>query len=205
MKPILTTAVLLVAAVVVGVWALPLVTGPEAAAQEQEGGRMAERHAEIFDDVTEAVAVIHPTHENDVRGWVRFRERDNGRVRVTAELEGLNAGQAHGFHIHEYGDCTAGDGTSAGSHYNPADHPHGLPNGDERHAGDLGNLEANDDGVATLELTVSNVTVAGLRNPILGRGVIVHAEEDDGSQPLGGAGARLGCGVIGIAEPREQQ
>lgn len=156
--------------------------------------------ASPFDGITEAVAVVHPTEGNDAHGWVRFSELDDGRVRVTAEIHGLNPGQRHGFHAHEFGDCTAPDATSAGGHYNPHGHPHALPNNGERHAGDFGNLEADDQGVARLELTVDNLTVAGDDAPVIGRAVIVHRDEDDGSQPLGDAGPRIGCGVIGVAQ-----
>ncbi|MEX0654450.1 MAG: superoxide dismutase family protein [Phycisphaeraceae bacterium] len=153
-----------------------------------------------FRGVNDAVAVVHPTADNDAHGTVRFHHHEDGHVIVTARIEGLAPNSSHGFHIHEFGDCSAADGTSAGGHYNPGDHPHALPNGDERHAGDLGNLEANDEGVAELELTVDNITLAGVPNPIVGRGVIVHQQEDDGSQPTGNAGARIGCGVIGVAQ-----
>jgi Cu-Zn family superoxide dismutase len=90
---------------------------------------------------------------------------------------------------------------SAGGHYNPENHQHGLPETEMRHAGDLGNLEADSEGKATLERTVSNISIAGMKNPIIGRGVIVHAKVDDGGQPVGNAGGRIGCGVIGVANP----
>ena len=70
---------------------------------------------------------------------------------------------------------------SAGGHYNPESHPHGLPESDTRHAGDLGNLQADNDGKVHYEITVSNISVAGTKNPIIGRGVIVHAKPDDGN------------------------
>lgn len=159
-------------------------------------------HGTPFADLDRAVAVLHPTEGNDVSGTVHF-EQTGGNVTINAEVHGLEPNSQHGFHIHEYGDCTAADGTSAGGHYNPEGHAHALPNGETRHAGDLGNLEANDEGVATLELTVDNITIAGHENPILGRGMIVHAQEDDGGQPTGNAGARLGCAVIGVAQPNE--
>lgn len=154
-----------------------------------------------FADIAHAVAVMHPTAGNEARGIVRFREVEDGRVRIVARIEGLPAGRDYGFHVHEFGDCTADDGTSAGSHYNPEGHPHGLPNGDERHAGDFGNLTANNNGVAELDLTVDNLTIAGMKNPLAGRGVIVHGDPDDGSQPLGNAGPRIGCGAIGVTQP----
>jgi Cu-Zn family superoxide dismutase len=118
---------------------------------------------------------------------------------VVAHVEGLNPGQKHAFHIHQFGDCSSPDAMSAGGHYNPEGHEHGLPDKEQRHAGDLGNLQADDSGKAHHEITVKNVTIAGTKNPIIGRGVIVHAKPDDGRQPVGNAGARIACGVIGVA------
>lgn len=158
--------------------------------------------AEAADPVN-AVAVLHPTEGNKVKGWVKF-EQTNAGVKVTAHVEGLKPNSKHGFHIHEFGDCSAPDGTSAGGHYNPEGHEHALPDGKTRHAGDLGNLEANAQGMAHYEMVVANISVSGEKNPILGRGVIVHAQPDDGSQPVGNAGARLACGVIGVAQAPKQ-
>ena len=152
------------------------------------------------DGVDMAVAVLHPTEGNDAHGTIRFRA-EGGQVIVRADIRGLEPNSVHGFHIHEYGDCTAADGTSAGGHYNPEGVKHGLPPDTPRHAGDLGNLEADASGRATQVLTVDNITIDGERNPILGHGMILHGQRDDGGQPTGNAGARLACGVIGIANP----
>src|SRR6266567_5019880 len=100
----------------------------------------------------QAVAVLHPTAGQKCHGVVRFTEEGDS-VKVVADLEGLSPGQKHAFHIHQYGDCTAPDAMSAGSHYNPEGHQHGLPDGENRHAGDLGNVEADSDGKAHYELT----------------------------------------------------
>lgn len=148
--------------------------------------------------IKELVAVIHPTEGNEAHGAVHFSEVADG-VKVVADIEGLTPNQKHGFHIHEYGDCEAANGTSAGGHYNPEGYDHGLPTTVLRHAGDLGNLQADENGAAHYEITVHNISIGGMHNPILGRGVIVHAKPDDGGQPTGNAGARLGCGVIGVA------
>jgi Cu-Zn family superoxide dismutase len=148
----------------------------------------------------QAVAVLHPTAGQKCQGVVRFTEEGDS-VKVVADLEGLNPGQKHAFHIHQYGDCTGADGMSAGGHYNPEGHEHGLPVTENRHAGDLGNVEADSAGKAHYEITVKNITVAGSKNPIIGRGVIVHAKVDDGSQPTGNAGGRIACGVVGVANP----
>jgi Cu-Zn family superoxide dismutase len=145
-----------------------------------------------------AIAVLHPTEGNKCKGVVRFTEQD-GKVKVVAEVEGLTPGQKHAIHVHQCGDCSSADGMSAGGHYNPDNHPHGLPDAKERHAGDFGNLQADDQGKARLELTVDNITVQGHHNPVIGRAVIVHAKADDGGQPVGNAGGRIACGVIGVA------
>jgi Cu-Zn family superoxide dismutase len=146
------------------------------------------------------VAVLHPTAGNQCHGLVRFIQ-DGELVKVVADFEGLTPGQKHAFHIHQYGDCSSPDGMSAGGHYNPEGHQHGLPDTESRHAGDLGNVQADEQGKAHYELMIKNVSIMGTRNPILGRGVIVHAKVDDGGQPVGNAGARIACGVIGVANP----
>lgn len=146
--------------------------------------------------VATAVATIAPTAGNAVRGTVEFRELKDGSVRVVADLEGLTPGQQHAMHVHEKGDCSAPDGTSAGGHYNPGQHDHGLPPAEPRHAGDLGNVTADANGRAHYEITVTNLSIRGANNPVEGFAVIVHAKPDDGGQPVGNAGARLGCGVI---------
>jgi len=147
-------------------------------------------------------AVIHPTEGNEASGVVTFvREGDN--VRVTATVAGLEPESMHGFHIHEYGDCSAEDATSAGGHYNPYGMPHSSPTDTERHMGDLGNLIADEEGIATVDFVDEVLEMDGIFS-ILGYGVVVHAEEDDlVSQPTGDAGARIGCGVIGVAQPAD--
>lgn len=159
-------------------------------------------YAETMNDgqpTNRAVAVLHPTEGSQVTGTVVFIQEDDG-VRIEATVEGLQPGK-HGFHIHERGDCTAPDGTSAGGHYNPDGHPHAGPDQHPRHMGDLGNLDANTDGRARYERTDDYVTLNGPKS-IVGRGVIVHAGEDDfTTQPTGAAGGRLACGVVGIANP----
>ncbi len=157
--------------------------------------------------VTEAVAVVQPVGKNSkVHGVVHFTQVEGG-VRIAAEIEGLKPDSRHAFHIHEFGDATglATDGKSAGGHYNPESQPHGGPDAEHHHAGDLGNLEANDKGHARYERTIHGLTIAGEHDPIVGRSVIIHAGEDDFStQPTGTTGdgtTRVGCGVIGVAKP----
>ncbi|HDZ07728.1 superoxide dismutase family protein [Pseudohongiella sp.] len=146
---------------------------------------------------SEFVAVLHPTDGNDVDGFVLFSNTDEG-VRVAAQIRGLAPMSSHGFHIHEFGDCQAADASSAGGHFNPAGMPHGAPESEQRHDGDLGNLIANDAGVAQSNMVDSELSFSG-PDSILGRAVVIHAGADDlESQPSGAAGPRVACGVIGV-------
>jgi Cu-Zn family superoxide dismutase len=147
---------------------------------------------------TKAVAVLHATQGNSVEGKATLSKAEGG-VKVNVHVTGLTPGK-HGFHIHEFGDCSAADGASAGGHFNPSSESHGAPGDAQRHTGDLGNIEANAEGVADLEYIDSRAAFDGA-NSILGRGVIVHAGADDlKTQPTGNAGGRLACGVIGAAK-----
>ena len=169
-------------------------------AAERAGQRPAERRRG-FQDINNAVAVLHAAKGQQVAGTVTFTEVQNG-VRIVVEVRGLKPTTAHGFHIHEFGDCSADDFSSAGGHYNPWDATHGAPDTaqPQHHAGDLGNLEADDNGVARKELVMRNISLVR-RNPILGRAVVIHAGPDDlKTDPAGDSGARIACGVIGIAK-----
>lgn len=141
-----------------------------------------------------ATVTLSPASDSKVRGTVNFiREKDS--IRVEANLTGLTQGQ-HGFHIHEKGDCTAADASSAGGHFNPGGMPHGGPLGPQRHVGDLGNIEADASGNARYSQSFSDLKLDG-DTSIIGRSVIVHAKADDyKSQPSGDAGGRIACGVI---------
>ena len=146
--------------------------------------------------ISHAVAVLAPTDGSAANGVVTFTQLEAG-VRVVADLIGLEPG-VHGFHVHEFGDCSASDGTSAGGHFNPEGFEHGAPTDEYRHVGDLGNVTADDSGVVHYEYVDNRIGFAG-SNSIIGRGVIVHAGEDDlATQPTGAAGARVACGVVGI-------
>lgn len=150
-------------------------------------------------EVKKAVAVLHPSSGSQVTGTVTFTKTADG-VQVVADLTGLKPGK-HGFHIHEFGDCSAPDATSAGSHFNPTNDPHAGHDAAKRHVGDLGNIEADSSGKAHLELTDKMMTMSGDKS-IIGRGVIVHEKADDlKTQPTGDAGGRLACGVVGVAKP----
>jgi Cu-Zn family superoxide dismutase len=145
-----------------------------------------------------AVAELAPTQGNETKGSVSFKLVD-GRVHVTGQVTGLKPGSEHGFHIHEKGDCSAPDGASAGGHFNPGTQDHGSVASDPHHGGDMPNITANAEGVATIDAPVSsNVNIGkGDGFDIIGRGLIVHADADDyTTQPTGNAGARLACAVI---------
>jgi superoxide dismutase, Cu-Zn family len=145
-----------------------------------------------------AIAVVYPAKDKTVKGMIMFTQTENG-VKVVAHLEGLTAGK-HGFHVHEFGDCSAPDATSAGGHFNPTQMSHGAPTDAARHSGDLGNIVADEKGVADLEWVDPMMQLSGPQS-IIGRAVIVHAKEDDlKTQPTGNAGPREGCGVIGVAK-----
>ncbi|HTL15262.1 MAG TPA: superoxide dismutase family protein [Thermomonas sp.] len=121
-------------------------------------------------------------------------------VHLRGEVGGLSPGSQHGFHIHEKGDCSAADASSAGGHFNPAGQPHGRAGHGAHHAGDADNLVADANGVAKVDAHVSGVTLGGgAANDIAGRAIVVHAVADDyASQPSGNAGARVACGVIRV-------
>lgn len=177
---------------------LALAAGASCAPQSETGEEMAGEMAEPGPTVTRAVAVLQPTQGYEARGIVTFTTVGAG-IEVVAQIEGLAAGR-HGFHIHQLGDCTAPDGTSAGGHFNPDGTPHGAPGDAERHVGDLGNAEADEAGMAQYQRTDNVIALSGAHS-IIGRAVIVHAGEDDlVTQPTGNAGPRIACGVIGIAQ-----
>ncbi|MCX6287322.1 MAG: superoxide dismutase family protein [Bacteroidetes bacterium] len=145
-----------------------------------------------------AICVLYATQGNTVSGTVIFTRLPEG-VRVVADLNGLTPGK-HGFHIHEFGDCSSPDGSSAGGHFNPSGSPHGSPMDMSRHAGDMGNIEADANGKAHMEYIDPHMSFDGPAS-ILGRSVIVHAKEDDmKTQPTGNAGPRIACGVIGLSK-----
>jgi Cu-Zn family superoxide dismutase len=146
-----------------------------------------------------AVAVLHSVGATQARGVVLFTQRE-GYVEISGEIVGLAPG-LHGFHVHEFGDCSAADASSAGDHFNPTKMRHGDPNDPNRHAGDLGNLQADHQGRAVVSLKNNLLQLEGLHG-IVGRSLIVHSDPDDfQTQPSGNSGSRLACGVIGLAHP----
>ena len=145
----------------------------------------------------EAVSQLKPTPGGAVEGIVSLREAD-GELQIIAHVAGLLAGR-HGLHIHKTVDCSLPD---LEEHFNPHQSRHGGPTLPEHHVGDLGNIEADGNGIAHLEMTVNFATLSEGTNSILGLAIIVHSEEDDlQTQPDGGSGLALACGIIELARP----
>lgn len=142
---------------------------------------------------------LKPTQGHEASGLLALADSPEG-VRITGALQGLKADSQFGFHIHEKGDCSAPDAASAGEHFNPGNEPHGNPASGRHHAGDMVNVRSDAQGVATVDTTVKNVSVhVGQATDLLGKAILVHEKPDDyRSQPAGGSGARIACGVITI-------
>jgi superoxide dismutase, Cu-Zn family len=147
---------------------------------------------------TSAIAVLVAGNNSGVSGTVKFTQQADG-LRVEADVKGLTPG-IHGFHVHEKGDLSKPDLTSAGGHFNPEGHKHAGRMDSERHVGDLGNLEADASGHATVSFVDRQLQLSGPHS-IIGRAVIIHGKADDlKSQPAGDAGPRIAGGVIGLVQ-----
>lgn len=143
-----------------------------------------------------STAVLVATSGSAVSGTLKFREIKDRVVHITGTIEGLTPGR-HGFHIHVNGNCDSADGASAGGHYAPAGGRHGAPDSEDRHMGDLGNIVADENGRAEVDVTASGITIALMGTASVGdRSIVIHAAEDDFSEPAGNSGARVACGVI---------
>ena len=180
---------------------------------DHDGHGHGEGEYNAFAEVSKAVCVLAPTNNQElpgVSGIITFTKTKSG-ILVEADVTGLTPNAKHGFHVHQWGDISAADGTGTGGHYDPTGGAeHGLPEAHEHdgethmmtggHAGDFGNLEADENGVASYSKTFEDISLTD-KNAVLGRAIIVHLKEDDGGQPTGNAGARVAQGVIGIANP----
>lgn len=143
------------------------------------------------------VADMDPTAGNSAHGAIAFVNAGPNRVRVNVSLRGLAPTSAHGLHIHEKGDCSAPDASSAGGHFDPRGSRHGGLDTTVRHAGDLGNVVADEHGTVRASLLVQGISIGTEPNDITGRSVVLHAHADDlKSQPSGDSGPRIACGVI---------
>jgi Cu-Zn family superoxide dismutase len=150
-----------------------------------------------------AIAVFNDT----IKGTVRFREDiNNNQVLIDVNLTGLKSNGLHGFHVHEAGDLTD-KCTSMCAHFNPYGKTHGCPGTKERHVGDLGNLRTNPKGEAKYTYYDNMIKLRGTKANIIGRGLIIHADEDDcgkggdaESLKTGNAGKRIACAIIGYSK-----
>jgi Cu-Zn family superoxide dismutase len=143
-----------------------------------------------------ATAALQPTTGNTASGTVHFVQ--SGRlVLVSGEVRGLKPNAEHGFHVHEKGDCSSGDGMSTGGHFNPDGKPHGQHGQGVHHAGDFPALKANANGVATFSFESSSITLGSGSADVVGKGLIVHRDPDDyKTQPTGNSGPRVACAAI---------
>ena len=148
----------------------------------------------------QANAMIGSSNDSGVTGMAVFTQ-DGDQITFTVEIQGASPG-LHAVHIHEYGDCSAPDGTSAGGHWNPTDVAHGKWGEGEFHLGDIGNIIVGEDGTGRFTLTTDLWEIGtGSDVDVIGQSIIVHADADDFvSQPSGAAGPRIGCGVIVLTE-----
>ncbi len=143
----------------------------------------------------DAVATLSPASGSQVSGRANIRVIPGG-IHLDASVAGLTQG-AHGFHIHEVGDCSAADASSAKGHFNPLGKPHGSFEHGDHHAGDMQNLVADADGKAALSVDLLGMSISEGNTNIMGRALVIHADPDDyKSQPAGNSGKRIACGVI---------
>ena len=148
-------------------------------------------------DGQRAVAALEATKGNSTAGTVTFTQQ-GAKVLVNAKVTGLKPNAEHGFHVHEKGDCSSGDGMSTGGHFNPGGKPHGHGGAaPQHHAGDMPNLKADANGNASASFSLATLTVGAGATDVIDRGLIVHRDPDDyKTQPTGNAGPRLACAVI---------
>jgi Cu-Zn family superoxide dismutase len=147
-------------------------------------------------DGPSARAQLEATRGNSTTGTVMFHQHRDA-VMVHARISGLKANQEHGFHVHEKGDCSSGDGMSTGGHFNPLGKPHGHHGSGEKHAGDLPSLKADAAGKVDVRFQVAGISIGSGATDIVGKGLIVHAQPDDyKTPPTGNAGPRIACAVI---------
>lgn len=145
-----------------------------------------------------AKAALNATENNASIGSVKFYNLAGGKIKMDLEIEyAAKADSTIAVHFHEHGDC-GNMGENAHGHWNPTNEPHGKWGAANYHSGDIGNIQLDNKGKATLSVTTDRWNVTdGDVNSIIGRGIIVHGGTDDyTTQPTGNSGPRIGCGVI---------
>ena len=154
--------------------------------------------ADPAEPVAEATIKNASGYKQEITGSVTFTQETDG-VMVVADVDGLTPGK-HGIHIHEKADLSAPDLKSAGGHFNPEHHKHGGSGSTERHAGDLGNIVADEKGHGHLEEHIKGLSV-DKGETVVGHSVIIHAKGDDEkTDPAGDSGARIAGGAIVISK-----
>ena len=145
--------------------------------------------------VTRAGGILEARSGSKITGNAIFEPTGDGRLKLTINVQNVTPGD-HAVHVHETGDCSALDASSAGGHFNPDEMEHGAPGAPEHHAGDLGNMNVKEDGTGSMTVTTKSLELKGKRG-VIGKALIVHERPDDmKTQPTGGAGGRIGCAVI---------
>ncbi len=176
-----------------------ILAGLAQAQQQQQPDSQTKQDADRLETLNRpATATLQPTKGNEAKGTVTFTPTEEAnKVKVQVHLSDLKPGGVHGMHIHEKGDCSAADGSSAGGHFNPAGKPHGDRTAAERHAGDLGNVESSSTGEVSATFDVQDISVSDGQEGIIGKSVILHEKADDlKTQPSGNSGGRIACAVI---------
>jgi superoxide dismutase, Cu-Zn family len=171
-------------------------SGNKQSDEEQSGA--SDQQQEQKDEKGTAKATLEAASGSQVKGEAKFTADEDGTVRFELTAENLTPGE-HAVHLHEKGDCSAADASSAGGHWNPTMKPHGKRgSGSAFHKGDIGNMTVGNDGKGTLELTIEGWSIGGADSTnVVGKSVIIHEKADDfTSQPSGNAGGRISCGVI---------
>lgn len=173
-------------------------------AEERANEPQGQAHAhQAAAKTTRSVTVLFPIADSGVSGLLTIEQLDERRVLISGTVRGLEPNTKHGFHIHEFGDLSdLKEGQSVGGHFAPEGTPHGRQEdpAEKRHVGDLGNIDADDNGVARVRIEDELVSLQGA-NSVIGRAFVVHAEEDKFTQPSGDAGGRIAFGTIGVAKP----
>ena len=176
-----------------------ILAGLAQAQQQEQADTQTKQDAKRLEALNQpAIVNLQPTKGNQATGTVTFTPTDDAnKVKVQVHLSQLKSGSVHGLHVHEKGDCGAPDASSAGGHFNPAGKPHGDRTVAERHAGDLGNVEASSAGKVSATFDVEGISVSDAQDGIIGKSVILHEKADDlKSQPSGDSGSRIACAVI---------
>jgi Cu-Zn family superoxide dismutase len=176
---------------------------PEGAPRKPDPATAAPAEKTTAEPANEVVVQIAPTQGNTVTGSLALAPSAEG-VHVSGAIQGLKPNAEFGFHVHEKGDCSAPDGSSAGGHFNPTQAQHGNPTSGAHHAGDMANIRSNAEGVAEVDTTATGTTLHGEPGTdVVGKAIVVHESPDDyATQPSGNSGKRIACGVIAAPSPQ---